>query len=51
MRAVKTNENPSNIKDSLSSLLKLAAKNKPNEMPKGGWLEPALTVANNYQEK
>jgi hypothetical protein len=50
VRAVKTNVNPSDIKDSLSLLRKLAAKNKPNEMPKGGWLELASTVANNYLE-
>ncbi len=50
VRAVKTNVNPSDIQDSLSSLRKLAAKNKPSEMPKGGWLELASTVANNYLE-
>jgi hypothetical protein len=48
---VKTSVNASGIQDSLSSLQKLAAKKKPNEMPKGGWLELASTVANNFLKK
>jgi hypothetical protein len=48
VRVVKKNEDPSDIKDSLSSLRKQATKNKPDQMPKGGWVDLALTVANNY---
>jgi hypothetical protein len=48
VRIVKKNENPSDIKDSLSSLRKIAVKNKPDIMPKGGWVELASTIATKY---
>jgi hypothetical protein len=48
VRVVKKSENPSDMKDSVSSLRKLGTDNKPDEMPAGGWVALALTVANNY---